>query len=305
MSDKRIVVERDPVLPLVSIGIPTFNRPEGLRRTLEQICAQTYPRLEIIVSDNASTDPMVEEIGRTFAEEDARVTYIRQQANIGAMPNFKHVLRCATGQYFMWAADDDEWSPAFVERCLANSRDGESVACKFDTLFRYTGHRETNPVPALDPDKGQLANLQAFFGLMQPSLIYGLHQRKTLDFFADLPNFDFVDCYFVLQQILGPGLRTIPDVLYTAGVDSATYEIKYSDAKSKKFDYAPFYLRTAWLVLRTQKLGIREKYDALRALKQTIFGLIKHHEGCDDPHPILRAQVKRYWRRMFVPRFVV
>jgi Glycosyltransferases involved in cell wall biogenesis len=40
--------------PLVSIGVPTFNRPEGLRRTLECLTRQTYPTFEIIISDNAT-----------------------------------------------------------------------------------------------------------------------------------------------------------------------------------------------------------------------------------------------------------
>ncbi|MBU4370171.1 glycosyltransferase [Patescibacteria group bacterium] len=39
---------------LVSVGIPTYNRPESLRRTLECITSQTYKNLEIIISDNCS-----------------------------------------------------------------------------------------------------------------------------------------------------------------------------------------------------------------------------------------------------------
>ena len=40
--------------PMVTVGIPTFNRPEGLERTLACITKQTYTNLEIIVSDNCS-----------------------------------------------------------------------------------------------------------------------------------------------------------------------------------------------------------------------------------------------------------
>ena len=42
--------------PLVTVGIPTYNRPAGLERTLECIRQQSYTNLEIIVSDNCSTD---------------------------------------------------------------------------------------------------------------------------------------------------------------------------------------------------------------------------------------------------------
>ncbi|MEM5427379.1 glycosyltransferase family 2 protein [Cupriavidus oxalaticus] len=289
--------------PLVSVGIPTFNRPEGLRRTLCQILAQTHRNLEVIVSDNASTNPEVELVGMEFAAKDGRVRYIRQPANIGAMPNFKYVLQSATGDYFMWAADDDEWSPLFIEKCLSASAQGETVACKFDTLFRVADRRESNPVPTLNPACSALANVKEFLQCMQPSLIYGLHKRASLEYFNKLPTFDFVDCYFVFRQILGPGVKTIPDVLYTAGVDAVSYEIKYVDAHAKKFDYAPFYLRTAALMLLTRSLPLRERLEALKAFNQTIYGLIRHHENCGDPRPLLVRQVWRFWRRALVPRW--
>ena len=48
--------------PLVTVGIPTYNRPEGLERTLACITQQTYPNLEIIISDNCSPGPEVGEV---------------------------------------------------------------------------------------------------------------------------------------------------------------------------------------------------------------------------------------------------
>lgn len=42
--------------PLVSIGIPTYNRPQRLRKTLAGITCQTYSNLEIIVSNNCSSN---------------------------------------------------------------------------------------------------------------------------------------------------------------------------------------------------------------------------------------------------------
>lgn len=104
--------------PLVSVGIPTYNRPEGLRRTLECITRQTYKNLEIIVSDNCSPGSETEAVAREFMEKDSRIQYFRQHENKGAFFNFKFVLEKATAEYFMWAADDDEWDLRFVEVCL-------------------------------------------------------------------------------------------------------------------------------------------------------------------------------------------
>ncbi|MCA6544957.1 MAG: glycosyltransferase, partial [Pseudanabaena sp. M074S1SP2A07QC] len=93
--------------PLVSVGIPTYNRPNGLKRTLECITQQTYRNIEIIVSDNCSIDPNVEMVVKEFQSKDDRICYFRQLENKGAGANFLFVLKQSVGKYFMWAADDD------------------------------------------------------------------------------------------------------------------------------------------------------------------------------------------------------
>ena len=92
--------------PLVNVGIPTYNRPEGLRRTLECITNQTYKNLEIIVSDNCSSDTEVQKVAEEFVNKDNSIQYFRQEENKGAGFNLKFVLKEATGEYFMWAADN-------------------------------------------------------------------------------------------------------------------------------------------------------------------------------------------------------
>jgi len=106
-------------LQLVSVGMPTYNRPEGLRKALECIMKQTYKNLEIIVSDNCSLNVEVANIFLEFAEKDKRIKFFHQKRNEGSLFNFDFVLSKATGEYFMWAADDDEWEPLFIEMCLS------------------------------------------------------------------------------------------------------------------------------------------------------------------------------------------
>ena len=92
--------------PLVSIGIPTYNRSGGLCRTLMSLWAQEYPNLEIIISDNNSTDD-TEEFIDVVSRIHPEIKYYRQPSNIGMIKNFEFVLREARGKYFMWVADDD------------------------------------------------------------------------------------------------------------------------------------------------------------------------------------------------------
>jgi glycosyltransferase involved in cell wall biosynthesis len=92
--------------PLISIGIPTFNRNRGIGRTLESVWRQCYPNLEIIVSDNCSTDD-TQEVLQEITRAHPELKCYRQDINIGMINNFEFVLRKATGKYFMWVADDD------------------------------------------------------------------------------------------------------------------------------------------------------------------------------------------------------
>jgi len=105
--------------PLVTVGIPTYNRPEGLERTLACIIKQTYVNLEIIVSDNCSSKPEVLSVLQKYTDLDKRITYYIQERNISLVPNFQFLLDKATGDYFMWAADDDHWDLNFIEVCVS------------------------------------------------------------------------------------------------------------------------------------------------------------------------------------------
>jgi glycosyltransferase involved in cell wall biosynthesis len=103
---------------VVSLGMPVYNGDAYLREALDSLVGQTFADLDIIITDNASTDG-TEEICRDFASRDARVRYHRLPKNIGAAPNFNHVFALSGSRYFKWCAHDDLISPNYVERCVA------------------------------------------------------------------------------------------------------------------------------------------------------------------------------------------
>jgi glycosyltransferase involved in cell wall biosynthesis len=102
----------------VSIGIPTYNRCETLERAIRSALAQDHPALEVVVSDDASTDD-TEALLRELTSTEPRLRYLRQRRNVGHALNFRAVLDSARGEYFMWLTDDDWLDPTYVSRCLA------------------------------------------------------------------------------------------------------------------------------------------------------------------------------------------
>ena len=115
--------------PLVSIGIPTYNRAAGnLRKVIERSLNQTYRNVEVIVSDNCSSDE-TPELVRSI--EDTRLRYFRQEANIGPNNNFNYCLNQARGEYFLLFHDDDMIDEDFVEACISTLKPGQSVGAVF------------------------------------------------------------------------------------------------------------------------------------------------------------------------------
>ncbi len=79
--------------------------------------AQDHERLELVISDNASTDG-TEELCRDLARADRRIVYYRQAENVGLLNNFIHAIRLANGTFFRWVGDDDWLAPRCVSRSL-------------------------------------------------------------------------------------------------------------------------------------------------------------------------------------------
>lgn len=264
---------------LVSIGLPTYNRPAGLRRTLSQLTGQSYPRLEIIVSDNASPGDETARVVEEFALEDRRIRYIRQPTNQGAAANFRFVLGEARGEFFMWAADDDEWHGEFVSKCLQNIGCASSVVPNCSVLYRGVPRREQVTLPLLDPSAGVFLNLRQFLTGMLPGFIYGLHRRESLNWVMKEVQFDWWDCYFVARTITEGGFKTFRETLFTLGIDGQSYALKpFSPRKGRLFRYRPFLFKTGALVLRNADLSIGQKLCLLNVMADYMMKAFKQYE---------------------------
>jgi glycosyltransferase involved in cell wall biosynthesis len=103
--------------PLVSVGMPARNSERWIRSAAESILNQDYPDLELIISDNASTDA-TESICRAIAAADPRVRYYRNAQNMGVVANYNRVAELANGRYFKWASSNDLCAPQFLRSCV-------------------------------------------------------------------------------------------------------------------------------------------------------------------------------------------
>ncbi|AEM47330.1 glycosyl transferase family 2 [Acidithiobacillus ferrivorans SS3] len=102
--------------PKVTIAIPTYNRSAFLTEALDSALAQTFQNIEVIVSDNASTDNTLQLLGNYNYD---RLIVIQQETNLGMMGNWNSCLNKASGELFLLLSDDDFLEPTAIEK-MAN-----------------------------------------------------------------------------------------------------------------------------------------------------------------------------------------
>lgn len=179
--------------PSVSIAIPTYNRADKLERAVRSALAQTHSDLEVVVSDNASTDDTGERLARLEAS-DPRVRTVRQGANHGMVANLNAAGALAVGKHVMLLSDDDWLAPRCVEATLAALRASRGAAAALGRVT-YVGD-DGEPVSAgqpaalLAPDGAR--RVREYFAVVGAdrgnTWIYALTARARLDELTSMRN---------------------------------------------------------------------------------------------------------------------
>ncbi|HHL0974608.1 TPA: glycosyltransferase family 2 protein [Bacillus cereus] len=105
--------------PLVSILIPTYNRPHYFQLALKSALAQTYPNIEIIIGDD-STDNLTEELVRqSYLPMYKNIIYIRNSPSLGQFQNDLLLFERATGDYINYLMDDDLLHPDKIQQMMS------------------------------------------------------------------------------------------------------------------------------------------------------------------------------------------
>jgi glycosyltransferase involved in cell wall biosynthesis len=123
---------------LVSIIIPTYNRAEMLRQTLDSVLAQTHRALEVIVVDNASTDH-TPAVMAGYEARDARIRYVRKPVNTGLTHSYNLGRQVSTAEYIHFLDSDDTIDPRKTEWQLAEFVRDPAVDVVFSRCIHTDG----------------------------------------------------------------------------------------------------------------------------------------------------------------------
>jgi glycosyltransferase involved in cell wall biosynthesis len=201
--------------PLVSIGMPTYNRCERLERAVESVLAQTHTALELTISDNGSTDG-TEELCRRIAVRDPRVNYVRHPSNRGSTENFNFIFETLRGDYVMVLGDDDWIDQGYVAACLEVLQAEPEVAVVVGRSRYYTTSGEYVSELASPPEvlhDSPAERVRAYYALEpKPETFYGLLRASALRRAAPMRNVLYNDGILAATLVLAGKLRAVPDV---------------------------------------------------------------------------------------------
>src|ERR1035441_6631561 len=110
---------------LVSICIPTYNRPEYLRRAVESCLAQTYPHFEIVITDNSTNQESADMAAKWT---DPRIRYYSNGGNIGSHASAVRSVSLASGQHIKFLMDDDLLKPRCLELMVKALQENPTAA---------------------------------------------------------------------------------------------------------------------------------------------------------------------------------
>lgn len=119
--------------PLVSIVLATHNGERFLVEQMDSLISQTYPSLEIIIVDDASTDNTVSII-RSYASRYDFIQFHINDSTIGHIRNFEKGMRLATGEYIALCDHDDIWMPNKIERLMSIIGNSDLAYCDSELI---------------------------------------------------------------------------------------------------------------------------------------------------------------------------
>lgn len=218
----------------ISVLIPTYNRAELVKRAIRSVLESSWEDLQVIVSDNGSTDATVE-AAKEAASGDRRVIILQNTGNRGPIPNWKQCLDHATGDWIHWLWSDDWVSPDFYSKLIHGMREtgagmAFSAARIIDTDNGWSFIRYS--YPGIAHLKTQMLKL-AFVGNEIPvSPAACLLPRKVVvdNFFSCIPKTGNIDCN---SRAIG-----CDALMIIASIDSC--ELIYTDSEPLVFfNYHP------------------------------------------------------------------
>jgi len=204
--------------PLISIGIPVFNGEDSIERTIRSLLLQDYTNIELIVSDNGSTDS-TSRIVESLAQQYPTISFYKSNKNRGLIWNFNRVFELSKGEYFMWASHDDEHASNFVSRCIDEIQKRPSAAlCAPNTLATWGKDHSSIWISSLNSFVDKTETKSRYLETLKnfPAVaLYGIYRSSYMKKTNLLPKVIGGDLLFIQNLSVYGDIIGFNEVLFT------------------------------------------------------------------------------------------
>ncbi len=283
--------------PLVSMVIVNYNSGELLRRCLESVRIQTYPKWEVIIVDNASHDASL----RTVEGLD-RITIVRNNRNVGFAAGQNQGMRQALGRYLMPLNFDIEMTPQFLDHMVAAIESSPSIGtvtgklmqmgeeAKRLDLFYSTGHlMPPNRFPlhrgAGERDCGQYDQIEEVFGAPGAAPLY---RREMLEDVAFQGQY-FDESFFTWYEDVDLDWRAQWrgwKCLYTPW--AVAYHRGHPEGLGRNLKHIAISIRNRWLMIAADECMVCASRNAFALIGYEL-GLLRYVVRANLPSAYAKA----------------
>jgi predicted O-linked N-acetylglucosamine transferase (SPINDLY family)/glycosyltransferase involved in cell wall biosynthesis len=144
-SENNLSSSPETTQPLVSICIPTYNGAAFIGEAIQSALAQTYPNLEVIISDDGSTDATIA-IAQSFQSQTSADLRIILHRNYGLSQNWNFCISQAKGKYIKFLFQDDFLTPECIAKMVAVAEKHPKIGMVFSPRGITIDASESNPI---------------------------------------------------------------------------------------------------------------------------------------------------------------
>ena len=227
-------MEKNNAAQTISVVMPNYNDAHVLPVSLKALLEQSYPPVELILIDDASTDNSIEVI-QFFSKQYPAIKLMRNETNMGPVGSFLKGWECAKGDYLYFAAADDHVLPGFFEKSMALLEQyPEAGVCSGIGVFNQGKKVFETPSPPyiskkptyLSPQEVLNAYIKKNWIIMGNTALWKTEAtRKLKGFPKELTN--ILDEFTLLMVSLNFGACFIPETMAVYNIRDNSFSSKY------------------------------------------------------------------------------
>jgi glycosyltransferase involved in cell wall biosynthesis len=195
---------------LVSIAMATYNGEQFIEKQLDSLLAQTYTRIEIIISDDGSTDSTIAIVER-YMKIFASISLFKNPIKNGINKNFENAIKHCKGDFIALCDQDDIWLPQKIEILINNI--GSAALVYHNSLFIDTDGNSLSRTIAdkLNCYSGQ--NSKTFLLLNCVSGHECMFAKRLVDIALPIPSVKYFDWWLAFVAAENGGVKYIDEIL--------------------------------------------------------------------------------------------